>query len=165
MNDTKLTSVKIISELYNKFKIEAMKKEFTLPQWFQVLSILAALMIIIDFIIPGKVYTDPILNIKKERVMKAADYREFGLKCGIPIKTAWHNEEDGVFNSDNEYLRIINKARVKEIDVLEETYFNIINMKNPTNQSDNASITSFFISSVIGVGISSIPKYPHSVCS
>ena len=60
------------------------------------------------------------LNIKKERVMKAADYREFGLKCGIPIKTAWHNEEDGVFNSDNEYLRIINKARVKEIDVLEE---------------------------------------------
>lgn len=44
-----------------------LKKEFTLTQWFQVLSILAALMIIIDFIIPGKVYTDPILNIKKER--------------------------------------------------------------------------------------------------
>ena len=32
MNDTKLTSVKIISELYNKFKIEAMKKEFTLQK-------------------------------------------------------------------------------------------------------------------------------------
>ena len=60
------------------------------------------------------------LGIKKEQVMKPQDYREFGLKCGIPIKTAWYNDTDGVFNSDNEYLRIINKARVKEIDVLEE---------------------------------------------
>ena len=32
MNDTKLTSVKILSELYNKFKVEAMKKEFTLQK-------------------------------------------------------------------------------------------------------------------------------------
>ena len=32
MNDTKLTSVKILTELYNKFKIEAMKKEFTLQK-------------------------------------------------------------------------------------------------------------------------------------
>ena len=32
MNDTKLTSVKIISELYNKFKVEAMKNEFTLQK-------------------------------------------------------------------------------------------------------------------------------------
>ena len=60
------------------------------------------------------------LGIKKEHVMKMQDYREFGLKCGIPIKSAWHNETDGVFSSDNEYLRIINKARVKEIPVLEE---------------------------------------------
>jgi len=60
------------------------------------------------------------LGIKKEQVMKTGDYREFGLKCGIPIKTAWHNDTDGVFNSDNEYLRIINRARVKEVDVLKE---------------------------------------------
>ena len=60
------------------------------------------------------------LGLKKEKVMKTQDYREFGLRCGIPIKSAWHNETDGVFNSDNEYLRIINKARVKEIPVLEE---------------------------------------------
>ena len=52
--------------------------------------------------------------------MKHEDYRDFGLKCGIPIKSAWHNESDGIFSSDNEYLRIINKARVKEIPVLEE---------------------------------------------
>ena len=39
------------------------------------------------------------------------------VKCGIPIKSAWHSDEDGVFNSDNEYLRIINKARVKGIRI------------------------------------------------
>jgi superfamily I DNA/RNA helicase len=60
------------------------------------------------------------LGVKKERVMKHSDYREFGLKCGIPIKTAWHSEEDGVFSSDNEYLRLINKARVMGTNVLEE---------------------------------------------
>ncbi len=42
------------------------------------------------------------------------------MKVGIPIKTAWYQEEDGIFNSDNEYLRIINRARVKEISVLGE---------------------------------------------
>ena len=60
------------------------------------------------------------LSIKKERVMKHSDYRDFGLKCGVPIKTAWYSEEDGMFNSDNAYLRIINKARVQGIPVLDE---------------------------------------------
>ena len=32
MSDTKLTSVKILTELYNKFKLESMKKEFTLQK-------------------------------------------------------------------------------------------------------------------------------------
>ncbi len=39
---------------------------------------------------------------------------------GIPIKTAWYSQEDGIFNSDNEYLRLINKARVLEIPVLDQ---------------------------------------------
>tara|TARA_Y100000816_G_scaffold179195_1_gene129529 strand:- start:2164 stop:2790 length:627 start_codon:yes stop_codon:yes gene_type:complete len=59
------------------------------------------------------------LGMNKERVMKHADYRDFGLRCGIPIKTAWYSDEDGVFNSDNEYLRLINKARVLEMPVLD----------------------------------------------
>ena len=29
------------------------------------------------------------LGAKKEQVMDVADYRDFGLKCGMPIKTAW----------------------------------------------------------------------------
>ena len=33
------------------------------------------------------------LGMNKERVMGHADYRDFGLKCGIPIKTAWYNEK------------------------------------------------------------------------
>ena len=59
------------------------------------------------------------LGMNKERVMKHPDYRDFGLRCGIPIKTAWYSDEDGVFNSDNEYLRLINKARVLEMPVLD----------------------------------------------
>ena len=59
------------------------------------------------------------LGAKKENVMKHSDYRDFGLKCGIPIKTAWYEEGNGIFNSDNEYLRLMNKARVLEIPVLD----------------------------------------------
>ena len=51
--------------------------------------------------------------------MKTEDYREFGLKVGIPIKMSFHSENDGVFNSDNEYLRLINKARVTERDLMD----------------------------------------------
>ena len=59
------------------------------------------------------------LGMKKERVMGHSDYRDFGVKMGIPIKTAWYSTEDGIFNSDNEYLRLINKARVLEMPVLD----------------------------------------------
>ena len=42
----------------------------------------------------------------KEKMMKTEDYKEFGQKCGIPIKTAKFSTEDGTFNSDNEYLQL-----------------------------------------------------------
>jgi DNA helicase-2/ATP-dependent DNA helicase PcrA len=57
--------------------------------------------------------------MSKERMMKPEDYKEFGEKCGIPIKTAKFSKEDGTFNSDNEYLTIINTATVKRMDLLE----------------------------------------------
>jgi DNA helicase-2/ATP-dependent DNA helicase PcrA len=60
-----------------------------------------------------------LLNMTRDRMMSPEDYREFGVKCNIPIKTASYSEEDGIFNSDNEYLTIINTARVKGIDLLE----------------------------------------------
>ena len=59
------------------------------------------------------------LAMAKEKMMKPEDYKEFGHKCGIPIKTAKFSTEDGTFNSDNEYLTIINTARVKRMDLLE----------------------------------------------
>ena len=34
-------------------------------------------------------------------------------------KTAWYEDSNGIFNSDNEYLRLMNKARVLEIPVLD----------------------------------------------
>ena len=59
------------------------------------------------------------LGMTKEKMLGADDYREFGEKCGIPIKTAKFSDSDGTFNSDNEYLTIINTAAVKRIDLLD----------------------------------------------
>jgi DNA helicase-2/ATP-dependent DNA helicase PcrA len=60
-----------------------------------------------------------VLGITKDKMMSREDYREFGLRCNIPIKTASHSDEDGIFNSDNEYLTIINTARVRKMDLME----------------------------------------------
>jgi len=60
-----------------------------------------------------------LLGITKDKMMSKEDYKEFGRRCNIPIKTAVYSEEDGIFNSDNEYLTIINTARVKKMDLLE----------------------------------------------
>jgi len=59
------------------------------------------------------------LGMTKEKMMQEQDYKEFGVKCNIPIKVARYSEEDGLFNSDNEYLTIINTARIKNIDLME----------------------------------------------
>ena len=64
-------------------------------------------------------YAFRMLGMTKEKMMKTEDYREFGQKCGIPIKTATFSDNDGTFNSDNEYLTIINTAAVKRMDLLE----------------------------------------------
>ena len=74
------------------------------------------------------------LGMTKEKMMKPEDYKEFGQKCGLPIKTAKYSEEDGTFNSDNEYLTIINTARVKRMDLLEyyDSRKNIIDIERST---------------------------------
>ena len=70
----------------------------------------------------------------KEKMMKQEDYKEFGQKCGIPIKTANYSSEDGTFNSDNEYLTIINTARVKRMDLLDyyDSRQNILDIERNT---------------------------------
>jgi len=74
------------------------------------------------------------LGMTKEKMMKIEDYKEFGQKCGIPIKTAKYSAEDGTFNSDNEYLTIINTAAVKRMDLLEyyDSRKNIIDIERNT---------------------------------
>jgi len=61
-----------------------------------------------------------LLGVNKEVMMGKSDYREFGEKFGIPIKYAEYSDEDGIFNADSPYLRIINNARVRGISLLEE---------------------------------------------
>ena len=60
------------------------------------------------------------LGMTREKMMGTEDYKEFGEKCGIPIKDCTSFLiGDGTFNSDNEYLTIINTAAVKRLDLLE----------------------------------------------
>ena len=74
------------------------------------------------------------LGMTKEKMMKTEDYKEFGQKCGIPIRTANYSVEDGTFNSDNEYLTIINTAAVKRMDLLEyyDSRKNILDIERNT---------------------------------
>ena len=74
------------------------------------------------------------LGMTKEKMMGPDDYKEFGEKCGIPIKTAKFSESDGTFNSDNEYLTIINTAAVKRLDLLEyyDSRQNILDIERNT---------------------------------
>ena len=67
-------------------------------------------------------------------MMGRDNYNEFGQKCGIPIKTASYSESDGTFNSDNEYLTIINTARVKRMDLLDyyDSRQNILDIERDT---------------------------------
>jgi len=69
-----------------------------------------------------------LLGANKDRMMQIQDYKDFGRLCGIPIKKAFYSLDDGVFDSDNEYLKIINNARVKKISVLEEYDKNVHNI-------------------------------------
>jgi len=67
-------------------------------------------------------------------MMGPDDYKEFGEKCGIPIKVAKFSDSDGTFNSDNEYLTIINTAAVKRMDLLEyyDSRQNILDIERNT---------------------------------
>ena len=67
-------------------------------------------------------------------MLGAEDYKEFCEKCGIPIKTAKFSDSDGTFNSDNEYLTIINTAAVKRMDLLEyyDSRQNILDIERNT---------------------------------
>ena len=70
----------------------------------------------------------------REKMMSASDYKEFGKKCNIPIKTAKYSNDDGTFNSDNEYLTIIETARVKQMDLLQyyDSRQNILDVERNT---------------------------------
>jgi DNA helicase-2/ATP-dependent DNA helicase PcrA len=61
------------------------------------------------------------LGVKREQVMQTRDYKDFGSKVGISVRLqhANNSDSDGTFTSDNEYLSMINKARVTERDVMD----------------------------------------------
>ena len=59
------------------------------------------------------------LKLSRTKVMQEEDYKDFGKKCGFPIniKKASY-DSNGFFNSDNEYLEVIDKARSSMVDLM-----------------------------------------------
>ena len=62
------------------------------------------------------------LGLKEENVMQEEHYKKIGESCGIQIKYAKHetNQWNGIFSSDSEYLSLINLAKVKQIEPLDQ---------------------------------------------
>ena len=62
------------------------------------------------------------LGLKEENVMQDENYKSIGDTCGIQIKYASYetNNWNGIFTSDSEYLSLINLARVKQIETLDQ---------------------------------------------
>ena len=62
------------------------------------------------------------LGLKEENVMQELNYKAIGESCGIQVKYASYetNSWNGIFSSNSEYLNIINLARAKQIDPLEQ---------------------------------------------
>jgi hypothetical protein len=54
-----------------------------------------------------------LVGATKEVMMNPRHYRDFGERCGIPIKVAAYSDDDGIFNSDNEYLKPLKKLRLE----------------------------------------------------
>ena len=47
--------------------------------------------------------------------MQSRHYKDLGKKLGFPVAYASYAEEDNIFTSDSEYLRIIQLAELKNI--------------------------------------------------
>ena len=62
------------------------------------------------------------LGLKEENVMQESNYKAIGDNAGIQIKYASYetNTWNGIFTSDSEYLSLINLAKVKQIQPLEQ---------------------------------------------
>tara|TARA_R110000751_G_scaffold53519_6_gene115857 strand:+ start:1625 stop:3154 length:1530 start_codon:yes stop_codon:yes gene_type:complete len=62
-----------------------------------------------------------VLKLSRNKVMQEEDYKDFGMKCSFPItiKKASFDSSNGLFNSDNEYLEVIDKARASMVDLMD----------------------------------------------
>ena len=73
------------------------------------------------------------LGFTKSEVMDKQDYREFADNYGVELKTVsldW--DGNGVFTTDNKYLRDINKSRMQRLEL--QDYYNKANLDYPWNE-------------------------------
>ena len=79
------------------------------------------------------------LGFDKTKVMKNEHYKEIGKTCGIEVKYAsWNEDEGGIFHSDCPHLSLIELARSKNIST-EEQY----NRNEHTDDLDKTEVLRF----------------------
>ena len=60
------------------------------------------------------------LGMTHSEVMNAQDYKKFSIDYGVDLNFVSQDWDDtGIISTDNKFLRIINKARVKKMEVQE----------------------------------------------
>ena len=67
------------------------------------------------------------LGMTHSEVMNAQDYKKFSIDYGVDLNFVSQDWDDtGIISTDNKFLRIINKARVKKMEVQE--FYNKYNL-------------------------------------
>jgi len=103
------------------------------------------------------------LGMSEENVMQPVHYEQIGKELSIKVNYFKDVEETGYLNCDNEYFKIINKARIKNIsiedefntnewskevdfEVLNHIYENFLNYKKAYNLYDYTDMITQFVS-------------------
>jgi superfamily I DNA/RNA helicase len=103
------------------------------------------------------------LGMREENVMQPVHYEQIGKELSIRINAYSEDKEGCYLNCDNEYFKLISKARIKNIsiedefntnewsrdidlDILNHIYANFINFKKQANLDDYTDMIVKFIS-------------------
>ena len=102
------------------------------------------------------------LGMSEENVMQPVHYEQIGKELSIRVNYYSENDESGYLNCDNEYFKLINKARIKNIsiedefntnewsrdidfEVLNHIYENFLNYKKSYNLYDFTDMVTQFV--------------------
>lgn len=103
------------------------------------------------------------LGMSEDNVMQPVHYEQIGKELSIRVNAYSEDNENGYLNCDNEYFKLISKARVKNISIedefnsnewsrdidletLQHIYMNFLNFKKQNNLDDYTDMIVKFVS-------------------